>query len=157
MQTTVRLALALLIAELTMISLPGAATAQASAQGAAVPDTTIAAPGSPHALSQELAAVLAEETVRLRELEARFAAAADASAALVAEREIAALKMGTEERLMEAQARCARADGRLEDAAKIEAAIAEMRASRSVPAPIGPREPRTPPRPDGQPADGGQR
>lgn len=114
----------------------GAESTPTAAQPPALAETPPASSGAhelpppqlrlPTALHQAFAAILQEEAARIRDLEARFVGAADPNGALEIERQMAALKSGTELRLMEARARVAREAGHFEDAAMIEAAITEM-------------------------------
>jgi hypothetical protein len=156
-QLRLRNMIVLLAGSLALIGTAGAATAQDALDPAAAPDAALTVAQTPTALALELSAVLQDEAARLRELEASFGAAADASSALAVEREIAAVKSVTEIRLMRVQARHAREAGRLEAAVRIEAAIAELTTASARPATPPPITPRAEPRDDGQRREGGPR
>ena len=92
-----------------------------------------AAPRSPVPLSpcmQAIQAVLDHEAARLAELETGQKAAVGESALLELQREIERVKEETELQILRVQADFARREGRLEQAAEIEAALAEMTAPR---------------------------
>ena len=94
-----------------------------------------AAPRSPVPLSpcmQAIQAVLDHEAARLAELETGQKAAVEESALLELQREIERVKEETELQILRVQADFARREGRLEQAAEIEAALAEMTAPRSA-------------------------
>lgn len=104
-------------------------------------ETTAAATVAPRApesftpCQQAIQALLEQEAARLAELEARVPAAADAAAFLSLQREIEQVKQDTELQVMRTQAEFARLEGRVEQAERIEAALAEMAAPRPAAAP----------------------
>jgi hypothetical protein len=85
----------------------------------------IAPPVTP--LQADMEGVLAEEAARIAELRAALADAADEAEVLRLQREAEACKLSTEIRILELQATHARAAGRDEAAAEIEAAVARLR------------------------------
>jgi hypothetical protein len=87
-------------------------------------------------LMLEIQAALAAEQARVADLEARFAAAADEASALAIQKEIEQIKVETELSILRLQAEHARQEGRVEQAAQIEAAIAEMMNPRPAGIPI---------------------
>jgi hypothetical protein len=100
--------------------------------------TEAAAPRGPESLSpcqQAIRALLDREAAQLSELEARVPAAVDGAAFLSLQREIERVKQDTELQVMRTQAQYARLEGRVEQAERIEAALAEMAAPRPAAAP----------------------
>ena len=87
---------------------------------------------------QAIQAVLDREAARLSELETGMETAAGESALLALQREIERVKEETELQILRVQADFARREGRLEQAAEIEAALAEMTAPRSAAPAAGP-------------------
>ena len=93
-------------------------------------------------LMAEIQAVLADEQTRVAELEARLSSSLDEGAALALRRQIEQIKVETELNILRLQAEHARRAGQDEQAAAIEAAIAEMLSPRPAgvpserPAPI---------------------
>jgi hypothetical protein len=109
-----------------LVALPGlfclAPTRAAAEQGAIVPGPARAA--SP--LVQELLAVADEERHRILELRRAIAAASDHARHLALQREVEAVKLATEIRLLRIQADHARRVGRARVADELDAAIARI-------------------------------
>ncbi len=107
------------------------------------------AAAGPRALSSEMAEIetaIAAEREQVARLAASLRGAADDAAALALEREIEAVKQGTEIAVLRIQARYAREAGREEQAQAIEAAVARMTAAlgwtaAAAAAPVAPTPP----------------
>lgn len=116
-----------------------AATAFAGVEPAPAPEPQTAAPTpAPTPFAAALAAVLEKDRALGAEIAARQAAAVaagDHAAARAAQDELEQLKSGTELRLLSVQAEFARREGRTEDAARIEDAIATLRLAPPAPQP----------------------
>ncbi len=97
---------------------------------------------------QAIQAVLDQEAARLAELEVRVKAAAGNEAQLALEREIERVKEDAELQILRVQADFARREGRVEQAAMIEALLAEMTAPRQAPSAPGQASGRTAEAPD---------
>lgn len=91
----------------------------------------------------EIRAVLDEERAALRVLHERFRATKDADASIAIQREIARVKLDAEVSVLRVQAKHARAAGRADVAANLEAAIQKM-LEPDAPPPSAPRPARTP-------------
>ncbi len=114
-----------LIALTLALAAPGPSAVQAPQPAAteAVVDTAAVRPRRLSPMGLEMQQVMDKEKEALAGLQARFAAARDAAAALAVQREIERLKVETEVALLRIQAGYARRAGQLEAAQRIEAAI----------------------------------
>lgn len=140
------------VAGLCVVGLPApsAAATDASTNG----DPVAAAPSDPAAavaptpLQAAIEAAVLEERTQVAALAAQLATAPDDATALALHRAIEKAKLDGQVRVLGVQVEFARREGRLEDAARIEAAIAAM-GRPAVPAQAEPR-----PAPDANRADG---
>ncbi len=129
----------LLLAVLLCAALPGPpAAAEDAVAPAPKPRLAKASP-----MMVEIRAVLDEERASLKVLHERFRAAKDADAAIAIQREIARVKLDAEVSVLRVQAKHARAAGRADVAANLEAAIQQM-LEPEAPPPSAPRPARTP-------------
>lgn len=97
------------------------------------PDETIAPPPAPREQSpmmREINAAWDAQAVAVEALQRQAAASVDPVAALALQRQIEDLRAQVEVQILTIQARYARQEGRLDVAAEIEAAVAEMTAPR---------------------------
>jgi hypothetical protein len=125
----------------SQVNIPDIPENQAEIEAGLVPQTTPAAEATAAArvlspLMVEIQAVLADEQTKVAELQARLEAATDDHAALALQKEIEQIKVETELNILRLQATYARNEGRIEQAAEIEAVIAEMLSPRPVGVPI---------------------
>lgn len=140
------------VAGLCVVGLPAPSVAatDASTTGdpvAAVPSDPAAAV-APTPLQAAIEAAVLEERTQVAELAAQLATAPDDATALALHRAIEKAKLDGQVRVLGVQVEFARREGRLEDAARIEAAIAAM-GRPAVPAQAEPR-----PAPGANRADG---
>lgn len=131
--------ISLLLFLLLLAALPAGPSA-AEETAAPVPKPRLAK-ASP--MMVEIRAVLDEERAALKSLNERFRAAKDADAAIALQREIARVKLDAEVAVLRVQAKHARAAGRADVAANLEAAIQKM-LEPEAPPPATPRPARTP-------------
>jgi propanediol dehydratase small subunit len=124
-----------IVTMLTLLVLAGLAGPEdptpPAGEGATGEATTVPPPAAePSPLMRDIQAALDAGDAAVAALERQLAQATDERAALALQRQIEDLRVGVEIRIMEIQARHARQDGRPEQAAAIEAAIAAMTAPR---------------------------
>ncbi len=116
-----------------------AAPVVADPDGVETTATAAVAPREPESLTpcqQAIRALLDREAAQLAALEARVPATADGAAFLSLQREIEQVKQDTELQVMRTQAEHARLEGRVEQAERIEAALAEMAAPQPAIVPV---------------------
>ncbi len=99
-------------------------------EGKAVEAQKSGAAPAPTPLMVEIQAVFADERARVAELEARLTPSLDEGAALALRHQIEQIKIETELNILRLQAEHARREGRDEQAAAIDAAVAEMLSPR---------------------------
>jgi hypothetical protein len=93
-------------------------------------DTPAPTPREPSPMMRDIVAAWDAQELAVEVLEAQVAACTDPVAALALQRQIEGLRAQVEIQILTIQARYARQEGRLDVAAEIEAAVAEMTAPR---------------------------
>ncbi len=117
----------LLVAGPTELEAPSASVVT-DPDAAEIPGFLTIDPAHLSPLMREIRSAWEAQAVAVAALETRLETAADATEFLALQRQIEDLRVGTEVRFLEIQARHARSEGRLDAAARLEAAVARMTA-----------------------------